>query len=64
MGIKDSYFCSQDCFKKNWVGRILSLLYLLHGATLLTLLSAEYTQVYAQTRKQYFKPHLPSKGRF
>jgi len=19
-GIKDSYFCSQDCFKKNWVG--------------------------------------------
>lgn len=19
LGIKDSYFCSQDCFKKNWV---------------------------------------------
>ena len=21
LGIKDSYFCSQDCFKKNWVSR-------------------------------------------
>jgi methionyl aminopeptidase len=21
LGIKDSYFCSQDCFKKNWVRR-------------------------------------------
>jgi methionyl aminopeptidase len=20
LGIKDSFFCSQDCFKKNWVG--------------------------------------------
>lgn len=19
LGIKDSFFCSQDCFKKNWV---------------------------------------------
>lgn len=24
LGIKDSFFCSQDCFKKNWVS-ILSL---------------------------------------
>jgi hypothetical protein len=22
LGVKGSYFCSQDCFKKNWVGRI------------------------------------------
>ncbi len=22
LGIKDSFFCSQDCFKKNWVRRI------------------------------------------
>ena len=21
LGIKDSFFCSQDCFKKNWVRR-------------------------------------------
>lgn len=20
MGMEDSFFCSQDCFKKNWVG--------------------------------------------
>lgn len=23
LGIKGSFFCSQDCFKKNWVRRIL-----------------------------------------
>lgn len=23
LGIKDSFFCSQDCFKKNWVSSIL-----------------------------------------
>lgn len=23
LGIKDSFFCSQDCFKKNWVSLIL-----------------------------------------
>jgi methionyl aminopeptidase len=25
LGIKDSYFCSQDCFKKNWVRHPLPL---------------------------------------
>lgn len=20
LGLKDSFFCSQDCFKRNWVG--------------------------------------------
>lgn len=33
-------------------------------AALLTLLSVEHPQVHAQTRKQYIKPHLPTKGRF
>ena len=22
LGIKDSFFCSQDCFKKNWVRQL------------------------------------------
>ena len=22
LGIKDSFFCSQDCFKKNWVSQL------------------------------------------
>lgn len=22
LGLKDSYFCSQDCFKRNWVSYI------------------------------------------
>lgn len=22
LGVKGSYFCSQECFKKNWVGNI------------------------------------------
>lgn len=25
LGIKDSFFCSQDCFKKNWVSPSLGL---------------------------------------
>lgn len=24
LGIKDSFFCSQDCFKKNWVSSSLA----------------------------------------
>lgn len=27
LGLKDSYFCSQECFKKNWVGLTVSLPY-------------------------------------
>lgn len=27
LGIKDSYFCSQECFKKNWVGSLVGSRY-------------------------------------
>ena len=66
LGIKDSFFCSQDCFKKNWVRQYPTPPSIQHFSKCCVLTSNRPgdAQEHAQAREQYFEPLHPSQGRF